>query len=158
MLLQSVSNGSLTIESRIFPESGTSAYKLDKYIIDYNRTAKKKDEKTAEFDDARSRDYMNFIWDAVTAANKSDDSPFKIPQPTSSHRKRVYMIIHAGASRLVDGGSMGTNGADTQGDFMDVFVDQAYWTYLDSTDLIEPWIVRVWYLMMPHWIRFALLW
>jgi hypothetical protein len=131
---QSVSNGSLTIESRIFPESGTSAYKLDKYIIDYNRTAKKKDEKTAEFDDARSRDYMNFIWDAVTAANKSDDSPFKIPQPTSSHRKRVYMIIHAGASRLVDGGSMGTNGADTQGDFMDVFVDQAYWTYLDSTD------------------------
>jgi hypothetical protein len=131
---QSVSNNALTIEARIFPESGSSAYKLDKYIIDYNRTAKKKDEKTAEFDDARSRDYMNFIWDAVTAAHESGDSPFKIPQPTSSTRKRVYMIIHAGASRLVDGGSMGTDGADTQGDFSDVFVNRDYWTYLDPTD------------------------
>ncbi|MFA6341550.1 MAG: hypothetical protein WCX75_01705 [Fibrobacteraceae bacterium] len=132
---QSVSNGALTIEARIFPESGSSAYKLDKYIIDYNRTAKKKDEKTAEFDAARSQDYMNFIWDAVTAAHESDDSPFKIPQPTSPNRKRVYMIIHAGASRLVDGGSMGTNGADTQGDFMDVFIaPDSTWTYLDKTD------------------------
>lgn len=128
---QAVSGGALTIEARIFPED-SSAYNIDKYIIDYNRTAKKKDEKTVEFNEARSRDYMTFVWDAINAANSSAKSPFKITPPASSHRKRVYMIIHAGASRLVDGGTMGTNGADTQGDFMDVFVTQDDWKYLAS--------------------------
>ncbi|MCK9182138.1 MAG: hypothetical protein M0P13_04560 [Fibrobacteraceae bacterium] len=130
-----VSRGNLTIVARIFPSG--KPYTLNHYIIDYNRTTKKKGEKTAEFDEARSRDYMNFIWDAVTEANSfSDtlDNPFKVPQPISPNKKRAYMIIHAGASRLVDGGSMGTKNADTQGDFMDVFVVRDYWSYLDSTD------------------------
>ena len=118
---KAVSNGNLVITARIFPSG--EPYTVNHYIIDYNRTSKKKGEKTAEFDEARSRDYMNFIWDAVTEANRSNDTldnPFKVPQPKSSNKKRAYMIIHAGASRLVDGGSMGTNNADTPGDFMDV--------------------------------------
>lgn len=132
---RAVSNGNLVVQARIFPSG--EPYTLDSYIIDYNRTAKKKGEKTAEFDEARSRDYMNFIWDAVTKANSYTDTldnPFKVPQPKSSNKKRAYMIIHAGASRLLDGGSMGTNNANTQGDFMDVYVVQDYWAYLDSTD------------------------
>ena len=44
--------------------------------------------------------------------------------------KRAYMIIHAGASRLVDGGSMGTKGADTPGDFMDIYIAGDDWQYL----------------------------
>ncbi len=130
-----VSNGNLVIQARIFPSG--EPYTLDHYIIDYNRTAKKKGEKTAEFDEARSRDYMNFIWDAITEANQSKDTldnPFRVPMPKSPNKKRAFMIIHAGASRLLDGGSMGTNHADTQGDFMDVYVVQDYWAYLDSTD------------------------
>ena len=43
------------------------------------------------------------------------------------------MIIHAGASRLVDGGSMGTRGADTPGDFMDVYIDKSAWQYLPDS-------------------------
>ena len=131
----SVSGGNLVIRARIFPSG--EPYTLDHYIIDYNRTAKRKGEKTAEFDEARSRDYMNFVWDAVTEANKSNDTldnPFKVPQPKSPNTKRAYMIIHAGASRLVDGGSMGTKNADTPGDFMDVYVVRDYWAYLDSSD------------------------
>ena len=126
------SGGNVVITSRIFPES-SSAYKLKKQIIDYNRTSKMKGEKTAEFDEARSRDYLQFIYDAVMAAHKGDDSPFSEPLPKNPNVKRAYMIIHAGASRLVDGGSMGTRGADTPGDFMDVYIDESAWQYLPDT-------------------------
>ena len=54
---RAVSGGNQVIDARIFPDpsTGKSVYTLDKQIIDYNRTAKKKGEKTAEFDEARSR-------------------------------------------------------------------------------------------------------
>ncbi|MCQ2091094.1 MAG: hypothetical protein MJY85_00290 [Fibrobacter sp.] len=129
------SNGQLVIKSRIFPLEGT-AYTLKTPMIDYNRTSKQKGEKTAEFDEARSRDYLKFVYDAVMAADTArnmGESPFRIPLPESSNTKRAFMIIHAGASRLVDGGSMGTKGADTPGDFMDVYIDQSAWEYLPDT-------------------------
>lgn len=127
------SNGNLVIKSRIFPEEGSSAYKLKKQIIDYNRTSKMDGEKTAEFDDARSRDYLQFVYDAVMAAHESGNSPFNEPLPKSSNTRRAFMIIHAGASRLVDGGSMGTNHADTPADFMDVYIGGDVWEYLPDT-------------------------
>ncbi|WP_407458103.1 hypothetical protein [Fibrobacter sp.] len=133
------SGGSVVITSKIFPEA-SSAYKLKKQIIDYNRTSKMKGEKTAEFDEARSRDYLQFVYDAVMAAHKGDDSPFSEPLPKNPNVKRAYMIIHAGASRLVDGGSMGTRGADTPGDFMDVYIEKDYWQYLPDT--LEGTVVR----------------
>ena len=128
------SNGNVVIDAHIFPKS-SSAYKLKKQIIDYNRTSKMKGEKTAEFDEARSCDYLRFVYDAVMAAHESGESPFSEPLPKNPNTKRAYMIIHAGASRLVDGGSMGTRGADTPGDFMDVYIEKDYWQYLpDSLD------------------------
>ena len=129
-----VSGGKLVVKARIFPDpsTGSSVYTLDKQIIDYNRTSKKKGEKTAEFDDARSRDYLTFVYDAIAAAAKdsSEAGPFRIPPSDNPNVKRAYMIIHAGASRLVDGGSMGTKGADTPADFMDVYIDGESWEYL----------------------------
>lgn len=132
---KAASNGQLVIKSRIFPLDGT-AYTLKTPIIDYNRTTKLKGEKTAEFDDARSRDYLKFVYDAVMAADTArnmGESPFRVSLPKSSNTKRAFMIIHAGASRLVDGGSMGTKGADTPGDFMDVYIDRSAWEYLPDT-------------------------
>ena len=67
------------------------------------------------------------------AAHESGDSPFKEPLSKNPNTKRAYMIIHAGASRLVDGGSMGTRGADTPGDFMDVYIDKSAWQYLPDS-------------------------
>lgn len=138
------SNGKQAIKFRMFPETGKSAYQLDKFIIDYNRTAKRDDEKVADFDEARSRDYMTFVFDALKKAHQSENSPFKIPLSKNENTQRAYMILHAGASRLVDGGSLGTNGADTPGDFMDVFVNADYWSYLppDSVGLSEGDSVR----------------
>ena len=129
---KAVSGGELVIKSRVFPEDG-KAYKLDKPMIDYNRTQKMKGEKTAEYDEARSRDYLQFVYDAVMAAHKSDDSPFNIPLSKNSNTKRAFMIAHAGASRLVDGGSMGTKGANTPGDFLDIYISQSDWIYLPDT-------------------------
>lgn len=135
---KAASHGNLVIKYRIFPEGGSSAYELKKQIIDYNRTSKQKGEKTAEFDEARSRDYLQFIYDAVMASHKPGDSPFEIPLPENSNTKRAYMIIHAGASRLVDGGGMGPNHADSPADFMDVYIEGTNWQYLpDSLEYIS---------------------
>ena len=130
------SGGKLVIESQVFPQSGSQSYKLDKHIIDYNRTTRSKTEKSAAFDSSRAVDYLAFVWDAVHQAHTdSASSPFTEPLLISSNRYRVYMIIHAGASRLVDGGTMGTQGADTPGDFMDNFVTKESWKYLrDDAD------------------------
>ena len=131
-----VSGGKLVVKARVFPDpsTGSSVYTLAKPIIDYNRTSKKKGEKTAEYDEARSRDYLTFIYDAIAAAaaDSSEAGPFRIPVSKNPNVKRAYMIIHAGASRLVDGGSMGTKGADTPGDFMDIYIAGDDWQYLQA--------------------------
>ena len=129
---QKASNGNVVIDAHIFPKS-SSAYKLKKQIIDYNRTARMKGEKAAAFDSARSCDYLRFIYDAVMAAHESSESPFTEPLSKNPNTKRAFMIIHAGASRLVDGGSMGTRGADTPGDFIDVYIEKDYWQFLPDT-------------------------
>ena len=129
---QAASGGKLFIKTTVFPKSGI-AYDLDKPMIDYNRTQKMKGEKTADFDEARSRDYLRFVYDAVMKAHESKDSPFSEPLPKSSNTKRVFMIAHAGASSLLDGGSMGTKGADTPGDFLDIYVPRSAWTYLPDS-------------------------
>ena len=129
---QAVSGGELVVKSRVFPENG-KAYNLDKPMIDYNRTQKMKGEKTAEYDEARSRDYLQFVYDVVMAVHKSEDSPFKVPLPKNSNTKRAFMIAHAGASRLLDGGSMGQKGANTPGDFLDIYISRADWIYLPDT-------------------------
>ncbi len=125
---QAASGGKLAVRARVFPEN--SLYTLDKPIMGYNRTAKSKGEKTAEYDEDRSRLYLNFIYDAVAKAHSSSESPFKVPLSKNPNVKRSYMIAHAGASRLLDGGSMGTRNADTPGDFLDIYVDKDAWMYL----------------------------
>ena len=126
---QAASGGELVVTDSIMP----TVYELDKPIIDYNRTQKLKGEKTAEYDEARSRDYLRFIYDVVMKAHSSKDSPFNIPLPKSPNTKRAFMIAHAGASRLLDGGSMGTKGADTPGDFLDIYISRGDWIYLPDT-------------------------
>lgn len=134
---EAASNNQQTISWRIFPENGTVAYPLNKEMISYVRTSKRKSEKVAEYDDDRTRLYITFVHDAVKAANATSDSPFKTELPKNSNKKRAYMIIHAGASGLVDGGSLGTNGANTPGDFIDTYVTSAFWNYLPKDSVLK---------------------
>ena len=126
------SNGNVVIDAHIFPKA-SSAYKLKKHIIDYNRTSKMSGEKTAEFDEARSRDYLRFVYDAVMKAHNSGKSPFKVPLSKNPNTKRAFMIAHAGASSLLDGGSMGMKGANTPGDMFDAYISRAFWSFLPDT-------------------------
>ncbi|WP_295067099.1 hypothetical protein [uncultured Fibrobacter sp.] len=136
---QAASGGNVYIKATVWP----TVFEIDKPMIDYNRTQKMKGEKTAEYDEARSHDYIRFVYDAIMAAHKSKDgSPFADPLPKNSNIKRVFMIAHAGASRLTDGGSMGTKGANTPGDFLDIYVSREYWTYLQNDSLPEVYIAE----------------
>lgn len=127
---KAASGGELVIKDSILP----TIYTLNKQMIDYNRTQKMKGEKTAEYDSARSCDYLRFVYDAVmTAHNSEDGSPFKIPLSKNPNTKRAFMIAHAGASSLLDGGSMGTKGANTPGDFFDVYVSRNEWVFLPDS-------------------------
>ena len=126
---KAASGGELVIKDSIIP----TVYTLDKQMIDYNRTQKMAGEKTAEYDSARTCDYLRFVYDVVMKAHGSKDSPFNIPLSKNPNTRRVFMIAHAGASSLVDGGSMGMKGANTPGDFWDSYVSGVLWTYLPKS-------------------------
>lgn len=123
------SRGKLVIKARIFPE-GDSAYTLPKSIIDYNRTAPKKGEKLAAYDSSRAGLYASFLRDAIRHVDSTGNSPFTLA--SGQHTQRVYLVAHAGASRLLDGGGLGTQGANTPGDFLDFYADTSYFRYLRS--------------------------
>jgi len=130
------SGGKVSISAEVYPK-GQNVYQLQKHIIDYNRTSRKKGEKMAEFDSARAVDYANFVNDvlglAKTSANAAEN-PFAPPSPG---KKRVILIAHAGANRLIDGGTMGTRGANTPGDFMDAYIDTTWGEFWKGFEVSE---------------------
>ena len=77
--------------------------------------------------------FPRFVYDAVMKAHESKNSPFKVPLSKNPNTRRAFMIAHAGASNLVDGGSMGTKGANTPGDFLDIYISRPDWVYLQDT-------------------------
>jgi len=114
------SNGKVEIEYKVFP----TIYKLQKHIIDYNRTSRLKGEKMEAFDSAKAADYARFVNDVLELAKKDPAKPLELP--LSPFSKRVILIAHAGANRLIDGGTLGTRGANTPGDFMDAYIDTSW--------------------------------
>ncbi|MCL1955838.1 MAG: hypothetical protein FWF63_00815 [Fibromonadales bacterium] len=113
------SDNKVSINAEVYPKS-KEPYKLNKHIIDYNRS-RKKGEKMAEFDSSRAVDYANFVNDVLKLAKQDTAN-----KPLSYSKERAIMIIHAGASRLVDGGTLGSRGANTPGDFIDAYVDTTW--------------------------------
>jgi len=117
-----------SIRTEIYPKN-KKAYQLDKHIIDYNRTSRKKGEKLAEFDSSRAADYASFVNDVLKLAKKDSANPL------SYSKERAILIVHAGSSRLIDGGTLGVRGANTPGDFIDAYVDTTwgdFWRGFDA--------------------------
>jgi hypothetical protein len=119
---EKASDGRVSINAEIYPKD-KKAYQLQKHIIDYNRTSRKKGEKMAEFDSSRVVDYARFVNDVLELVKKESPEAFA---PAPSYAKRVVLIAHAGNSRLVDGGTLGTKGANTPGDFIDAHIDSTW--------------------------------
>ncbi|MCL2260395.1 MAG: hypothetical protein FWC15_03465 [Fibromonadales bacterium] len=111
---EQLSGGKVSIDAKYY-----GIYTLPKFMIEYNRTSRKKGEKMEAFDSARAALYVEFINDVLELA-KNDITP------REQGKQRVIMIAHAGANRLVDGGTMGTRGANTPGDFMDTYIDSTW--------------------------------
>jgi hypothetical protein len=132
---EQASGGKVSISADIYPKNETS-YKLEKHIIDYNRPNRIKGEKMEAFDSARAVLYANFVNDVLKLAKADPYEP--LAPSTSSASKRVILIAHAGHSRLVDGGTMGTRGANTPGDFMDAYIDTSwgenFWTGFEVSE------------------------
>ncbi len=131
---EKASGGKVNIYPRIYPE----IYTLDSSMISYNRTSRKKGEKMEEFDSVRTADYARFVNDVLRKA-KEDIRP-------ANSGKRVILIAHAGHSRLIDGGTMGTRGANTPGDFIDAYIDTSWGDFwrgfeVSTTDSIKSVIV-----------------
>jgi len=116
------SGGQISINATVFPKKQSSYKLLQKHIIDYNRTNRYKGEKMEAFDSARAADYARFVEDVLNLAKQDVDGPLA----PGSFGKRVILIAHAGANRLIDGGTLGTRGANTPGDFMDAYIDSTW--------------------------------
>jgi len=112
----------VSINAEVYPKD-KKAYQLEKHIIDYNRTSRKKGEKMSAFDSSRAADYATFVNDVLKLVKKESPEAFA---PATYGAKRVILIAHAGHSRLVDGGTLGTKGANTPGDFMDAHIDSTW--------------------------------
>jgi len=120
------SGNKVNISAKIYP----NIYKLDSPMINYNRTSRKKGEKMEEFDSVRTADYARFVNNVLDLAKK-DIEPADYPA------KRVILIAHAGHSRLIDGGDVGTRGANTPGDFIDAYIDTSWGDFWRGFELAE---------------------
>lgn len=117
---KAASGGKVAVEFRVFPETaGAKPYALPRTIGAYSPIHDVKSETPASFDSTYVTRILEMIADAAHKAAADPSGPFSIAQPTSSHRHRSYLMIHAGASRSTDGGEKGSSAANTSADIGD---------------------------------------
>ncbi len=146
---EKVSNGRVTVKSRIFPEPDgwgrVSPYSVSQRMKAYNPSELDKEgkQKISDFAEERGQKLLSFVYESVKKADSGQDTtrnPFMLAAKaaqrdslnhnTKTHR--CYLIFHAGHSRLLDGGQLGAFGANTPNDFTDFFVTKEDFHALDS--------------------------
>lgn len=119
-----VSDGRLVIQYEVYPKINDLAYTVSKELRDYNPWEKKSGETYCEFGERKADSIMKFFEEAIDSADNAGDGPFNHP---FNPDKTVYLLIHAGASALTDGGyyqSLGESARDTPADLFDFFISQ----------------------------------
>ncbi len=149
-----VSGGKFGFKYTVYPEDQYGAYKLDKKMVSYSPGEKFPEESWDEYYLRRTVALMRFIKDAVRKADSEDKSPFanvradtsngKITWYSKEHSdstreyKTAFLVIHAGASYLTDGGEDGAFGIDSPSDMIDAFIAPDFFEYfVDSVDGIS---------------------
>lgn len=134
-----VSKGKLIITSEIYPKSNNEVgYSVKDALPAYSPGGKKKKESYDDYYNRKTAGLMRFINDAIAAANDAKaDSPFanitynasdKTFRDQAGH-KTVFMILHAGASYLTNGGDGRGKANDTPSDLIDAFINRDFIKY-----------------------------
>jgi len=137
------SNGAVVIVPRFFPvpdgSGNVQPVTLTQHMKAYNPALQDKSQKqkTADFETEQAQSLMTFVSETASDFDSIADSaanPFKIAfsEPVSPHHYHAFLLFHAGASRLVDGGTLGPAGANTPNDFLDFFVTPPDFQYLST--------------------------
>ncbi len=143
-----VSHGRLVLTSTIYPKGAYSAYAVDSTMLYYSPAGKKKKESYDEYGYRKTRGYLLFLKDAITACANSKESPFAGIQFQESDstfrdslgRKTVFLIFHAGSSGLLDGSKEGF--PDSQSDIIDYFVTADWFKdYADTLGIKQNGII-----------------
>lgn len=145
-----VSRNRLFVDYEVFPSGAGEehAYQVPEKMTKYSPGYKKAKESFDEYGYRRTVSLMDFIYDAIHAADTSSESPFKNiikgknnvfyyvdPADTTIKKRAAILIFHAGASYLTDGGWQGYLGQDTPSDMIDWFISAETFEYFaDSID------------------------
>lgn len=140
---EKASRGNLTLDFSIYPRgSEETGYSVDETMTHYSPGWKKKKESTDEYWNRKTYGLMQFVKEALKeAAEDSKDSPFStiyrdsegVLRDRETGHKAVFLILHAGASYITDGGESGAAGADTPSDMIDAFINEEMLKFYEDT-------------------------
>jgi hypothetical protein len=144
-----VSRGRLDVEYSVFPSGDIDAYSVPSSMSVYSPGYKPKNETWDNYYERKTVGLMRFVADAIKSADKNNGPFASLSQRSdgtivdSLGRKTVFMIIHAGASFLTDGGTQGSAGANTPSDMIDAFISKQFFEFFKDTIKLDTTGVKV---------------
>ncbi len=137
-----ISSGRLHLRYSIFP-GDEPLYRVDSVMAHYSPPGKRKKESYNDYYSRKTQGLITFTRDALLeAASHSQNSwldslAVKNGEIVDMQGHPVlFMLIHAGASYLTDGGTQGAFGQDTPGDMIDAFINRDFFeAYKDTVGL-----------------------
>jgi hypothetical protein len=137
-----VSRGNIHLRYSLFPKEGP-LYKVDSIMTAYSPPGKRKKETYNDYYMRKTQGLVRFTRDALIEASQHDKNTWL--DSLQLHNGEIvdrhgipvlFMLIHAGASYLTDGGTQGAFGQDTPGDMIDAFINRSFFEdYMDTVGL-----------------------
>jgi hypothetical protein len=144
-----VSRGKLRIDYSIYPDDALVVkpmYAVNNPMSVYSPGYKNPKETWDNYYERKTVGLMKYVADAIKSADMKG-GPFaglKMSNgsivDTAGH-KTVFMLLHAGASFLTDGGTQGSLGRNSPSDMIDVFVSRQFFEFFKDTlyhDTLKP--------------------
>ncbi len=144
-----VSRGQFVIDYTVYPTNGNVMYSVPNPMSEYSPGYKPKNQTWDTYYERKTVGLMRFAADAIKSANNAG-GPFtslrQLPDGTvvdSLGNPTVFMIIHAGASFLTDGGTQGSAAANTPSDMIDAFISRQFFQFFKDTLAMDTVGVKV---------------
>jgi hypothetical protein len=134
-----VSRGRLRLDCSVFPQTDNS-FSVPNPMSFYSPGSKLPSESWDDYYGRKTVGLMKFVKDAIHGADINGGPFYGLHRDPgtgnildSSGHKTVFMIIHAGASFLTDGGSEGSANRNTPSDMIDVFITRQFFDFFKDT-------------------------